>query len=279
MSDVLLLLAHPDLQHSRVHAALRAAAAARGRTRRRALGAARPLCAVPRLPDRRAGRAGGAAACAAGGVAAPDALVRHAAADEAVGRRGVRLSAGPTGPAATAWPARTCGWWPPPAAPRRRTGPTDTTATSSTPSWPPYEQTAALAGMRFLPPMVLHGAHRATRDEIDAACRGVDRPPAQLARLARDRRPDAVHPGRGARGRRGPPPRPREPRVDPMSNWLILSLVYLAAAVIAVPLARFAGPGLDHRLPGRRHRDRAVRSAAGERRRSRCCTSPSSASC
>jgi glutathione-regulated potassium-efflux system ancillary protein KefF len=25
---------------------------------------------------------------------------------------------------------------------------------------PPYEQTAALAGMRFLPPLVLHGAHR-----------------------------------------------------------------------------------------------------------------------
>ncbi|MBT9596363.1 MAG: NAD(P)H-dependent oxidoreductase [Vitreoscilla sp.] len=26
--------------------------------------------------------------------------------------------------------------------------------------WPPAEQTAALAGMRFLPPLVLHGAHR-----------------------------------------------------------------------------------------------------------------------
>jgi glutathione-regulated potassium-efflux system ancillary protein KefF len=26
---------------------------------------------------------------------------------------------------------------------------------------PPYEQTAALCGMRFLPPLVLHGAHRA----------------------------------------------------------------------------------------------------------------------
>ena len=25
---------------------------------------------------------------------------------------------------------------------------------------PPYEQTAALAGMRFLPPLLLHGAHR-----------------------------------------------------------------------------------------------------------------------
>ena len=32
---------------------------------------------------------------------------------------------------------------------------------------PPYEQTAALCGMRFLPPLLLHGAHRASRDEID----------------------------------------------------------------------------------------------------------------
>jgi glutathione-regulated potassium-efflux system ancillary protein KefF len=33
---------------------------------------------------------------------------------------------------------------------------------------PPYEQTAALCGMRFLPPLVLHGAHRAGDDEIAA---------------------------------------------------------------------------------------------------------------
>ena len=33
---------------------------------------------------------------------------------------------------------------------------------------PPYEQTAALAGMRFLPPLVLHGAHRAPADEVQA---------------------------------------------------------------------------------------------------------------
>ncbi len=31
---------------------------------------------------------------------------------------------------------------------------------------PPYEQTAALCGMRFLPPMMLHGAHRVTREEV-----------------------------------------------------------------------------------------------------------------
>jgi glutathione-regulated potassium-efflux system ancillary protein KefF len=33
---------------------------------------------------------------------------------------------------------------------------------------PPYEQTAALCGMRFLPPMLLHGAHRADESELDA---------------------------------------------------------------------------------------------------------------
>lgn len=31
---------------------------------------------------------------------------------------------------------------------------------------PPYEQTAALCGMRFLHPMMLHGAHRVTKDEV-----------------------------------------------------------------------------------------------------------------
>ena len=33
---------------------------------------------------------------------------------------------------------------------------------------PPYSQTAQLCGMRFLPPLVLHGAHGASRQEIDA---------------------------------------------------------------------------------------------------------------
>ncbi len=31
---------------------------------------------------------------------------------------------------------------------------------------PPYEQTAALCGMRFLPPLLLHGAHRASEEQI-----------------------------------------------------------------------------------------------------------------
>ena len=33
---------------------------------------------------------------------------------------------------------------------------------------PPYEQTAALCGMRFLPPLILHGAHKSSADEIAA---------------------------------------------------------------------------------------------------------------
>jgi len=33
---------------------------------------------------------------------------------------------------------------------------------------PPYEQTAALAGMRWLPPLVLHGAHRAGDAAVQA---------------------------------------------------------------------------------------------------------------
>ena len=31
---------------------------------------------------------------------------------------------------------------------------------------PPYEQTAALCGMRFLPPLIVHGAHRVTEAEV-----------------------------------------------------------------------------------------------------------------
>jgi len=33
---------------------------------------------------------------------------------------------------------------------------------------PPYEQTAALCGLRFLPPLLLHGAHRAPEDQVQA---------------------------------------------------------------------------------------------------------------
>jgi len=43
---------------------------------------------------------------------------------------------------------------------------------------PPYEQTAALCGMRFLPPLLLHGAHKAGEAELAAHA---DRYAARLA--------------------------------------------------------------------------------------------------
>jgi len=33
---------------------------------------------------------------------------------------------------------------------------------------PPYEQTAVLCGMRFVPPFLLHGAHRVSTDDVEA---------------------------------------------------------------------------------------------------------------
>jgi len=33
---------------------------------------------------------------------------------------------------------------------------------------PPYEQTAALCGLRFLPPLVLHGAHAVSEADLQA---------------------------------------------------------------------------------------------------------------
>jgi glutathione-regulated potassium-efflux system ancillary protein KefF len=36
---------------------------------------------------------------------------------------------------------------------------------------PPYEQTAVLCGMRFVPPLVLHGAHRVSPDDLKAHAR------------------------------------------------------------------------------------------------------------
>ena len=55
----------------------------------------------------------------AGRLAASDPLVRHAAADEALARRGARLRLGLRPAAAPRCAARTSGWWPPPAAPRQ----------------------------------------------------------------------------------------------------------------------------------------------------------------
>ena len=187
MPEIVVLVAHPQQEHSRAQPRADACAPL-SHARRSAWRGARPVRAVPRLPDRRGRRTGRCWPGAAGGLAAPDPLVRHAAADEAVAGRGASPSAGPTGPAAPRCAARTCGWWP------RTGGPEDSYRPDGYNRYffdaflPPYEQTAALAGMRFLPPLLLHGAHRADDAELQAACAHVSAAPAQLPRLARDRR-------------------------------------------------------------------------------------------
>ena len=63
---------------------------------------------------------------------------------------------------------------------------------------PPYEQTAALCGMRFLPPLLLHGAHKAERGRARRPRRALRRPARPLSRLAGDRIGGALRPVRGA---------------------------------------------------------------------------------
>ena len=165
MHDVLLLLAHPDLQHSRVHAALRT------RLRRESAGAGarwqlRDLYAL--YPDFDIDVAAEQAALL------PARLV--------VWLHPMHWYGMP--PLLKLWldEVFTHGWAYGPGG-THLTGKdlwlvtsTGGTEASYRPDghnrffidafWPPYEQTAQLAGMRFLPPMVLHGAHRASDGEI-----------------------------------------------------------------------------------------------------------------
>ena len=163
MHDILLLLAHPDLQHSRVHAALRTKLRSQGAGTRWQL---RDLYAL--YPDFDID------------VAAEQAALKPARL--VVWLHPVHWYGMP--PLLKLWldEVFTYGW---------AYGPGGTqlagkdlwlvTATGGTEQsyrpnghnrffidafWPPYEQTAQLAGMRFLPPMVLHGAHRASDHEI-----------------------------------------------------------------------------------------------------------------
>ena len=53
---------------------------------------------------------------------------------------------------------------------------------------PPYEQTAALCGMRFLPPLILHGAHKASEAELAAHAETYVAAARRLPGLAGDRR-------------------------------------------------------------------------------------------
>jgi glutathione-regulated potassium-efflux system ancillary protein KefC len=94
--------------------------------------------------------------------------------------------------------------------------------------------------MRWLPPLVLHGAHLVDDGHAGRARRAgqrlaswPERPEiADLAGLAR-RRTATCRPTRGR-------------KAEPMEHgtpWILSSLVYLGAAVLAVPLARLLGLG------------------------------------
>jgi len=167
MSDILLLLAHPDLQHSRVHAALRAALQPES-ARAGARWALRDLYALY-----------------------PDYVIDVAAEQAALLKARLVVWLHPLHwygmtPLLKLWldEVFAYGWAYGPGGDRLAgkdlwlVASTGGTAASYRPDghnrffvdafWPPYEQTASLAGMRFLPPMVLHGAHRAAGAEIDA---------------------------------------------------------------------------------------------------------------
>ena len=124
---------------------------------------------------------------------------------------------------------------------------------------PPYEQTAALCGMRFLPPLVLHGAQPGEPGrDVDAHVAVFARAPAQLSAMARDGRACRLRGMRRARGR--PPRRARAGHLMEHAACLAVQQPDLPGRRrdrgAAVARAR---PGLDHRLPRRRHR----RSAPG----------------
>ncbi len=102
MNDkILVLVAHPSMEQSRLNRRLmRAAAAAAASPPVRGRIEVRDLYALyPGLPDRRRRRAARAGVGPADHLAAPDALVRHAAVDEAVARHRTRLRLG-------LWPGR-----------------------------------------------------------------------------------------------------------------------------------------------------------------------------
>ena len=126
---------------------------------------------------------------------------------------------------------------------------------------PPYEQTAALCGMRFLPPLLMHGAHKAndarSRDPRRDLCAAAGR----LSGVARARA------GRGLRRLRGAAERaPGRPRQGSRLDGTRL-LDHRQSRLPRRGGARRADralprPRLDHRLPRRRHPDRPVGAEA-----------------
>ena len=145
---------------------------------------------------------------------------------------------------------------------------------------PPYEQTAALCGMRFLPPLLLHGAHKASEAELAAHAERY---------VAAARR--AIPTGRRSNGCAACADCevPLDGAADRERHGTGLAwntapgspacLIYLAAAVIAVPLAKFLGLGSIIGYLGAGILIGPVGLQARHRPEEHAATSPSSASC
>ena len=259
MADILVLAAHPSLEHSRVNRRLlQRGAPAVGTDAGRG---ARPVRALPRLPDRRAEPSRRRSRGAARRLAAPDALVRHAAADEAVARRGARLRLGlRPGRHGAARQGPVAGRSPP-AGRRLLPRPTATTATSSTPSCRRTSRPRRCAGCASCRRWCCTA--RTAPADADARRARASVYATQLAsypagpRLRRELRDDCRRLRRctarptAERAGRAPLPHRARARLTGRSgahlmehaSWLTGSLVYLAAAVLAVPLARLLGLG------------------------------------
>ncbi len=199
------------------------------------------------------------------GAAAPDPVVLDAARCRSSGSTTCSATAGPTAPAARAlqgkdfWLVATTG------GPEASYHPQSYNRYFFDAFLPPYEQTAALCGMRFLPPLILHGARSASAAEVDAhvdtfaqrlgsypdwpeidelddcvacPCRGrpaaVDDRKAVAEPLCRgDRRPCDAPTASSEAGL----------SMEHAPAWLTSSLIYLGAAVLVVPLSKALGLG------------------------------------
>lgn len=161
-ADILVLTAHPHLEHSRVNRALMDAAAAVDRTEVRDLYALYPDYLIDVAAEQRA-------------LAQARLVVwQHPIqwyhmpplmklwVDEVLGFGWAYGHGGHALQGKDLWLVASTG------GPESSYRPTDYNRYHFDAFLPPYEQTAALCGMRFLPPLVLHGAHRVTHAELDA---------------------------------------------------------------------------------------------------------------
>lgn len=163
-ADVLVLLAHPQLEHSRANRAMADAARAAARSRGRI--ALRDLYAL--YPDYVIDVAAEQAALAAARLVVWQHPIQwyHMPPLMKLWVDEVLSFGWAYGPGGTAlrgkdlWLAASTG------------GPADSYRPTSYNRYffdaflPPYEQTATLCGLRFVPPLLLHGAHRADDDTI-----------------------------------------------------------------------------------------------------------------